>query len=652
MAERRDGGRVALIGFLYQFLGTVAISASGFCVGDTPDDPELNALLTVVPSAHAFPEFLDQDDVLVEDAQIQPDPTMPAHCICIQFKYARRPDQSPLRPHDIREILAALDRSADEAREQGKRVTGYVLVTNRSLSPAVTNEERFALLASAPNLLTEMVEQRPLPLYVASDQDIESWSERIIAFARRLGATDQEIDDGIDKLLGQLLRGGAHLRAALARDDLVEAFTRHAGTRFLTARAVAEQLRERIIADSTLMADHALVRRVILNAITMSATTRALVFIHGSGGCGKTAALRQWMEETLDESASHDYSRFSGVFIHILPASKVNALLVTDIIANWANLPTLHSRRYEGPDAALERLMLANPRAIHPIFHLGLDGLDEYLGSDQREDWVRSVIMWFWEEDLRARATKARTPPRATLVVTCRDTLESAIERWLPGNVYGTRFRGELPADVEISDFTPKELLEAARLAMSPVRDALERVLAGGHTLPLASSLPSMTTIPVGIALPRGPSLSPTVLDALKHPAIWGAFAVLDEQQQTGILRSEAAAMQELAASVVERVCRKAQARQRAAFNTKEAVFRMLCVLARANQGMGPFTKDQWKGPLHQSGLVLHGLVIPTLYGEAISSGLILEDNPRLWRWRHGFVREYLASHEDEWGDL
>jgi len=657
-----DGGRSALCGFLWQFMGASAIVAMGQCQGDDPHTPELDALVRAArqPGVQNYTEPFDQDLSLMDESGRH----VERRCILAQFKYSRDQTASTVMDRgDINHIVGRLDIAAGAAQTIGYQPVAYVLVTNRTITRHGTaGHPRAQRLAPDVDLF---MTGQPIPiqptLYVAQGPSMQGWIDELRVFARRFGLDDDEIDDSIDRLMGHLLNasgGTTGINAVLDRQTFTRLFTGSADARFLTADDVALRFTDSLEPPRLpWKPDHPLVYRDILDEIIERAHRRATVVVHGPGGCGKTAALWQWADATADYRTPKHLTGFSGPFTSLDVANGIGSTWVPKVIAAWGGWQAGDRLYSDHPDAAWRRLRRANPDAELPILHLGLDGLDEDVEASPRRDAVRDVLRWFWEEDVEV--VRTGRPPRATLVVTCRDgarTVEDILHLDRSGRVPMVTALEQ----VRVGDFSGADLRRAVA-ELSPDRAEIRRRL--GEMISLVDeegagdddTIAGLGQSPTAASLTReapDATVDPDVFAALKHPATWEAFLSLDVESQSDILGGSNTVR--LAREVVGRACRKAHQRHPSAFPYEEHLVPVLRDIARRTAYNPTSIRFvEWVAGTRESDL-LSQAAVRVLYREAQSSGLIDEEgNYGLWRWRHKMVWEALTMGTDEdWSRL
>ena len=362
-----------------------------------------------------------------------------------------------------------------------------------------------------------------------------------------------------------------------------------------------------------------------------------MVILSGSGGCGKTVALWQWAKDLVVSSPPGN-----GVFTAVSPAEDLDPNWIAQSVSSWANLPVNSPRCEEHFDRALGRLLVANPGSPQPILHLGLDGLDEEIGVAQRET-VKQTVKWFRKQSRMLR-TEARAP-EAILVVTCRDAGDLA-QKWLR-DPSGFGNDGLSPQVVEIGDFNEKELERAAASCGIPeLHDMIEASL---H-IPAADRFDTVADGDTFITLGHATSANQaneTILQAVRHPAMWRSLLGLAPPAQLKALEGEPGAVEQLAHAFLQRFFSKLSARGCALGLDNEALHHVLhsVALGCTRDVPGRHAFSDWVDSACKTDLVKR-VEARSLYYEAISGGLISRDDALHWRWRHPFVGDYLAEIE------
>lgn len=634
MSNIANGGVWALAGYLYQIVGTLSITARTFdsttsSVDELDDIDVLFNLLDVGEALEAHPERYEQDAIL----RNQFDKT--DKCVIVQFKYSV--SSRKINKPELVEILDKLDKSAKEARSKGQDVTACVLITNRE----------FTARGGAAKGYWKAQEGQELGYKLRRVcVTLEDWIERLRRFGRTYGVFDHEMEHGIRELVGGVVCsvGGQHLSASIIKEDLIEAFTRSRQARPLTPKHVSKHSSRQLNDFSEgLGLEGQPVRRELLDEIRRAIVERALVVLHGRGGCGKTVALWQWVQELVSLSIS------SKAFATVNVANDIRRSWVTELVCNWGELPVDSFRRSEPIERTLERLRIANPDLPPPILYLGLDGLDEEIKQADQVHTVQEVLQWFWNEDNEVRHG-FRQQPRATLVVTCRDE-EDLVKEWLRLEISGFPYRGERPLGIEVGNFSWQELKDAANDNLPKdlsdrIEGTIQLVIHGGSSDLLTNTY---EPLPFGtkVSFPS-PLVDEDVLEVLRHPAMWRSFLEFKPVSQLRILDGKPELAGELAEIFVKRFGVKLTSRGQAFKFTEEDLLHVLHSIAAASRDNKRIrqSRSDWVDWACGTDFRVEPREARGLYDEALSGGLITEDDSGSWRWRHELVWEYLAEIE------
>ncbi len=646
MPSSADGGRTALVGFAYQALGTWALRArTGIRFRGEESDPDgdkLRTLLQIVDRGRLEHEGYDDASIQTGDEEGDKSVTL------VQFKYSSQDHPPDIAEEALKKIARRLASSAQKAKDDGFDVRSFFLVSNRKLNRGAETL-RVTARGEVIQGLDDKQRHALAELEVLDTITQSSWLDSLRRFACQHGAIGDEISAGVDRLVGNLLTrtaGGQDTSVTYA--DLLEAFTNYNGSKPLTTAAVALESGAALAAlQSSLDLQGAPTPRSFLRELAEEAEQHAIVVLAGPGGSGKTVALWQWSREMV-AAGPHRGGAFTMMqFADALPTSWV-----AGTACDWRHLPWNHAHRDEDPNKVLRRLESANPEGevSRPLLHLALDGLDELGAVQHTLAALRSLIDWCWAEEKRIRGN-AVLRPRMTLVVTCRDMHDFA-RRFL----HLSRGGGDIPEDlmparVMAGDFWEDELLAAAesvvdiRQVLGPalmtkaervgreVGDfAPPRVLGGGR----------------GAKRNVTQHDAPAILTDLLHPVVWGALLDLPAAQRERALVGDEGGMRELAAKVVKRFARKVIARGRVLLNEGDLQSVLQAIAERTHDDFDGATQSYsggWRdAACAGTGSLLNRNEAYVLYQEALSGGLITEDSTLVWRWRHGLVRDYLAS--------
>lgn len=623
MAQGRDGGRAAIAGFLYQVVGVLGFQAHAYDGNSTPDTGghEVSLLVQRIQSAAAVTQERFDQDALIElsggSIAGQNENQAQDAWDLVQFKYSA--NRSAIGPQELRKISDAFGRGQARAQQLGFNINERFLVTNRIV---VQENENWA---------------REQGITLVQRQTLDGWIDRLRHFGYGHGCTDDEIEAGIGNLVFTVMSQiSSGQDAQVTETQLKEAFSGNRNAARLTLASVhntskqdLSQVKLQLDFD---LSDQPLRRSVVDRIAELVAARRALILLKGDGGCGKTVALWQWVWETSGETTPQGLAAF-------LPALSVTRTCITEQVCKWGNYGPQHPNRWgERPIESIQRLRLANPSLSSPIYHLGLDGADE-VTDVKRQDELREVLSWFWRQDLDS--LREHRDPAAVLVVTCRH--ERDIFKWLDFELTGFASRGDRPQMVVIERFSDQELEQLAKETLSN-----ELYLKIKAALVIGRSEEVQDRPEERALQTTGRSANTTIVEALKHPAMWHSFSKLmpSESEREKVLDGDEEALSELARSHVDWFCNRAERRGIAIVGNQTSI--LLAHIARGSYSHADesrtATLSDWTGPAHRDfGEVSQA---KQLFQEALSVGLIEQPmGPGLsWRWRHRFVAQYLAE--------
>lgn len=618
MAGMGDGGIWALAGYLYQVVGTLAITARAISeLHISAPDEGANAdvaleFLEVGRAVCAYPERFDQDALFASTDET----------IIAQFKYSSSPDNK-IDKAELGDIIRKLDSAAKQASRGRSQVTACAIITNRQFTTQGDSAEAF--------WQAQQQKERSYALRRKLNFSIESAVRQLQALGREFGAFDDEIQSGIWKLVGKVFTetGGQEFVRGVFAEDLCKAFTDHRGARKLTASAIATLSQESLRSFGEGLRVEQWhdepIQRDILDELVQRVRDRALVCLCGSGGTGKSTLLWQIARRM-------DCGRAIGL------ARNVPHSWVEDTINGWRNTPSL-SRSMNDHDEALRRLETANPTTPRPILWLALDGLDEGIELTDQRSAIRKLLTWFWEID-KARHMYTALP--ATLVITLRHPRD--VSRWLD---LMSDHPGELPTIMEISDFSQTELQSALNGAFT---ESGYRATSEPAT-PFALIDSESATLPQGISSSVRPdtTINEMVLDALRHPAMWRALLSLESQAiQRRALIGDRDAVMRLVRKYIQWFHDKLLLRRKAASLTLDQLLEILQAIARhPPTGTRLNREHDWVIPACSMTELIDRREANSLFDEAFSAGLIVLDTPMVWHWQHRLVLSCLTQESE-----
>lgn len=644
VATMPDGARRALLGYLYQLLNTAALRAVPSGVDGYPA-----SLLADVRLGQLVLEVHGQD------AAIRIDRTGPAELVALQFKHLGEPG-STLGFQDLIEILHALEMSRRAAAAVNETINRSFLVTNRTLDP------RAKRLWAKRN-----GSRRPdeLQLIKNTASTLAAWKESILSayatpkagaatattaktaatawwavlkglvlfenftfdrglvdlrdYAAAFGVLEAEQEERLNQLAGLLFRTTAAGPVQLSRQVMngcLVGSERGACLRFRGPHVphIAERCNASLDSHIVRVAGSPggnLARRSVQEAIRAAASQHSVVFVHGPGGVGKsTEALCYLRSVTATQVAIH------------LPADEASEAAIgrefhrlrTESATTLAAHPI---------DDAIARIGAAN-RSVRRGLTVGLDGADEVETRSAPLSAIRGLINRCWASGDPSRSG-------FTLIVSCRSRPGSygtgeadLINRWL-NSAHPDALLPTL-GFVPVGDFEPEELLEAARQRGTGAEARLAEWLEPGRTR--------------SRIVPQGMNISDFVVHALLHPVVWGAYLDLVEDIRNRALDGDPGGLDALAQRFLAIFFRKCQSR---GATPPEGVMRAALEAVAAGSPAPPLTRlDGWVSRCTGGGC-LNDREANFLFNEANDYGLIALESATEWRWRHGFVRDYLA---------
>ena len=612
-----DGGRRAISGFLFQILVGGALRAAGNCQDYLKSDSsELGAVVKLARTGQVFHEFADQD-LIVRNRVVNPASAVSAEITLVQVKFSARGTANPIGPAELAKIIAGLKSATKRIENAGERVTGYFLVTNRSVSD------------SKPSLRTKVANSIHDQLQMVENAAISTWHDKLTTFARRFGRTDDEIEGGRQRLLGLIFEtttNGAS-QGEISHADLLRCLCGDERAQELTSQKQASAMQQQV---GGFDVDHRRtpIRRERMANIERDCAGRALILFAGPGGSGKTAALHDWTGQLANNASTTTTTTKTAPMVAMLAARELPDDWLSEAVNSWN--PAL---RPLNANEALERLIIAGGASV-PLLHLALDGVDEYPGDATIEGRVRRLAKWFWEQD---KAALAGSPLRARLVITCRNAAELAYDWLLLRRSGGALHGGPEPLVVMFDKFSEKELRELLRVNFP----AFERQLLRDEGADTASRDIFATADSSSVSTDRNAPRHPLV-ELLLDPVMWRSFCEVTDETRARLVAGHREEERELAKHFCNRFFEKARERTRIPRRTLQTALATIAADHLA-KGRRFRTVTEWQ----QSACASSGLSFPDarlLATEAASGGLIREETGSRWDWRNDAVEIHLAN--------
>lgn len=625
VSTRHYGGIWALAGYLYQIVGTLDITARLSSVPHrlgTDSDEVLVALKDVGGYFEEAQHERGGEDALLCFRKLEL--TDADCCVLLQFKCSVT--DAKLGGRELKKIITKLDGSAKDLSRRGQKVTACVIVTNREFTGGRRGTAEEVWLA-------ETSQTRKYQLRRILGYSVEDSRSALRKFARQYGVLDDEVDEGIHRLIGEVICdtiGGAQ-DSSITKWTLLEAFTGSCGARLLTAKSVAKESQQELdwFCEGIALANQPwngdLVERAVFESVDEAIRQRALVGLYGPGGCGKSALLWQLLSRVQAAGCCT-----------VRSASNLQRSWVQDSVSKWRNLP----KSGDTIDKAMRRLKIANP-GKRPVLWLALDGLDEGDQSADRKSHIRDVLRWFWDRD----CLRNSNPPEATLIVTCREK-DDLCKIWLDIPPSDFRSAGP-PLTIPIGDFSQRELLDAIRKRFPVLYPSIRtRMLRENSVRPTLGSDYDTAVFGQSSSDAESVPIEGEVLSSLKHPVMWLALLSMEPSAQESVLSGETQSICELAHQFVKWFHWKLGLRDQQRFRdlSEPDLLQVLGAIARRSGEARSHSRDyDWCMPARQTGRLNQAEAV-ALYGEAFSSGLIVKDARLEWRWRHSIVCDYLKN--------
>jgi hypothetical protein len=462
-------------------------------------------------------------------------------------------------------------------------------------------------------------------LSIYSRVGADHWLEALRKYATERGLYDEEFEPALSRLVGDALRTTVKGPAEFSQGWLNRCLFGSPNIRSLriaapdsdSARCESAVALESWLTRQVGSFQHSLVRREYLRDLSDQLIRYPVVLVLGGGGCGKSTLAAQFL---LEFSASR--------FVAAVSARDLGAFWLGQAFNTWRH-PESARQRPPGPDDDVpRRLRYANPDAPSPILVVDIDGLDEK--GDRSWDHVRNLVALCDRQGHEDASDMS-------LIRTARATAPEASRA--RRNLLGELFSADYPSDHEdqfglviIDDFSETEFRAVLQQHPDPsVRGRLQ----------IAAETTAGTTVAETEALLDMDLASPDLIASLRHPVLWGTFSRLCIDEQQRVLNG---AFDPLSAEFVERFCMKTNRRRPTLHG--ERVRRALIRIARlfpAHQTIAGRQTD-WVAPAAQ---LITEDEAAFLFDEAISYGMIREEEPGQWTWRHRFLRESLAAWEE-----
>ncbi len=494
------------------------------------------------------------------------------------------------------------------------------------------------------------------------DVNLDRCHEEIVRWSREFGLIDSEPAQGIRNVTSEFLERVTHGRrrfslrevemaftgcqaprrldspaTRIAITDSIRQFNRWLTTPISALEAVSEEGRPADSQSPTAIVLPQMARAGLIQQLDSAIENHALVLLVGDGGNGKSTLLAQVLSQWSSNS-----------FVDGTHLTALSSDWLSELVANWRNDARFRNEEW---DNALARL--TGCRNARPVLLLALDALDESRMKTAKYNEAYKLLTFF------AREERSVKPPRATLVVTCRQ--EGDLDDFFVESGMNAFASNTLPGKIiPIVPFTPSELRSLVRETgamphlASSVRECLAEALMAKELISGSVNAPPS---PFGLVLPgntapdAGPGyarlrVKPEVVEALFHPIVWGLFCQVSSTPalQEAALCGDESTWDNIAAELLMWFGRKCAKRCPLPITERE-VHRILYEVAAAhNETDREYRSDEWHSATHGQ---RSSTAPEEVMRQGISSGLIratpheVRDFP--WSWRHPFFAQFLA---------
>ncbi len=650
-----SGGLWALGGYFYQFVGGACRAVRTF-EGMT-QEPHRQGQAVVF----SFEKF-DQDVVEeFEDLTAKDAEDRVVQRRLIQYKYSAAPEKHPIQVDELLEIVSALKTSQQKA-ELGKQApTEFIVITNRLKSQKVEDAIKSSLgwkmpgptQARIPTLddTSKTKTGKPTKNRKWTKNDIEilkkvQWKIETLEEhrgtleqrGRLLGILPAEISSRVDALIGRLFAEVSRGFSKITAETLDRAFTGLKEGRILTANESRRLMREdfdEFLRDTNTKIPT--IVRAIEPKLRDAMRQRALIFVWGEGGNGKTTLLSRLLQGSATQSVHGADGAVFGVAC--CAVGWADSALST-YVGRWRGDVDNHHTT-EGRERALRRLGVAAQASpgFPCVLHLGIDAVDEVDDYPRRPE-VDNLINEFWKRD---RALTIGQRPQEILLVSCRADPERLLSKQDP---YFSLAMTPDAAVFEVGEFSGSEFLEVAdnNLSVShrvtlEANESYDGYFPSGR-VPLSAQDAFAASFDAPSAEVDG------IIEDLHHPTLWRCFTMLSEDDQELVCEGDFKATETLCGHLVRWFLRKT--RVRCGLHSKDIDRQgeqMLRLAARSlhtnGKHLGGYEED-WLEPARKTGINLE--VAKLLHDEAQSSGLIVIPAVGRWQWRHSFMQAVLTG--------
>ncbi len=601
----KESGYYALAGFLYQLLGSV-VEAWKIC--DQQEDGDALSELLIL-------EWFGEDAyVPATDRRKQK---------LIQYKYTST-NNAVMLPHQVREILQGFLRSLN-AQGLTPKQADYELVTNLKRhadwetwknSKSHSELKKFIQYTSKSEEIANTSELATIFRRLhRTDTTIDDLRLKIDEGSRQFGVLETEVPDRVDQLVGMLMgkfqpnspdriiRKREILKALAGFEDPYELLGRE------SVQIRLDDVEKYRRGETSFQ--KCIIPRIVSEDIARAVLEYPFIVVHGDGGCGKSVALSDAILAGL-----RDFSGPPG-FGLVMPANDTNEIELIRRIARWRHQKLQCDQEFEITMSRLRRSFRGDPLLV-----VCIDAIDEKGGEPTLPGAVQSCIRELI--DRAVTSFEEHGVPTISVVLACRRENEyEKLDRGRPLPV---------PHPISVSEFDDSELRK------------LVQNLSGSVEKRIVSHLDVRSESMQGRVHRGARAVPPNVMNALRHPVIWGFFSDQSEVVQQECLNGT---LDLLAAAYFQWFRRKADIRIPGLGDECECALRAVaCAFPRDASQIGE-KQQHWLSPCR----TMNGddiRLAKQLMKEAMTAGIVIdvENEGHKWRWKHTWLCEYLRKED------
>ncbi len=619
-----DSGHRALAGFFYQIVQTAALIVE---LEEKFGRDELNDGTSCVSIVR--PEEYGQDAVAFGENTAK----------VVQHKFSETPHLHPIRPSELFDIFVKLQDTARRIKEKHNISVTCCLHTNRPLSPyskkyhtSAVNDVRYKQLDTLVEITvskngndrtfnpgrSEEINQEFRQWLKEVEFDHKMFHDAVKTLeerAAKFGVFKNELSARLARIEGELLAIIARNTARqITLEDLDSWLTGDQAPKELCTQINANEIEQNL----TQLARHVrdpepLLKRTATTTLLQQSIYHTIVQVYGEGGVGKSAVVFEHLLSQLSTPPPFLSARDSRSQLEHWPG---------DSFVCWRNSTNENLRR-EPLDTIINRLQLACPNNNRPLLILFLDGIDER-NSDEIADSIRRLDILLRRE--QTRCSEKGILPRVQLFVTCRER-----NGWNDLVEIDNPFGDESPEvhSIKVDMLSDDDLqMITDRFLPTTVCDRIKQAL-NSDILPDA---PQSRDDLFNNVAPE----SQNFIDAIRHPPFLASLRRVDKNDVIRAFEGISTCRKTISGYYIKWFAQKVVRRKR--FQNERIIYRLLNLIINDS---GTTTKVQdyqinWSNPLTTNHVSIVEAI--SLYDEAISAGIIIQESHDKWRWRNEFA--------------